>query len=145
MRIRDWSSDVGSSDLLGVGDRDPDKRTVAPGAIGREAGAFRDLLAQVRRGVEQEPAPVVGADREGGLGAWPCGAVARAGAPAVGTVAVPLRETAARRGSQDADAHAPASVPSVQLRAGVAVDFEARSEEHTSELQSLMRIPYAVF
>src|SRR3546814_8686680 len=25
------------------------------------------------------------------------------------------------------------------------VDFEARSEEHTSELQSLMRISYAVF
>src|SRR3546814_6727822 len=28
---------------------------------------------------------------------------------------------------------------------GNAVDLNARSDEHTSELQSLMRIPYAVF
>src|SRR3546814_2396036 len=31
------------------------------------------------------------------------------------------------------------------LRDGVIADFEVRSEEHTSELQSLMRISYAVF
>src|SRR3546814_942441 len=33
--------------------------------------------------------------------------------------------------------------PSLQLR--VILDLHARSEEHTSELQSLMRISYAVF
>src|SRR3546814_4791524 len=32
-----------------------------------------------------------------------------------------------------------------QLRAGAAVKVTKRSEEHTSELQSLMRISYAVF
>src|SRR3546814_2937082 len=33
----------------------------------------------------------------------------------------------------------------VRVRAGVDMDDAARSEEHTSELQSLMRISYAVF
>src|SRR3546814_4509919 len=33
----------------------------------------------------------------------------------------------------------------VQLEDGTALEVEARSEEHTSELQSLMRISYAVF
>src|SRR3546814_9188343 len=35
--------------------------------------------------------------------------------------------------------------PSKFFLAGIDGDSAARSEEHTSELQSLMRIPYAVF
>src|SRR3546814_14678217 len=34
--------------------------------------------------------------------------------------------------------------PALQLKIGIGVELE-RSEEHTSELQSLMRISYAVF
>src|SRR3546814_6616374 len=37
------------------------------------------------------------------------------------------------------------AVDAVGLRAGVLAEIEQRSEEHTSELQSLMRISYAVF
>src|SRR3546814_3958591 len=36
-------------------------------------------------------------------------------------------------------------LPDQGLGSGLVVDFCARSEEHTSELQSLMRISYAVF
>src|SRR3546814_3049090 len=35
--------------------------------------------------------------------------------------------------------------PGAQIRAGVIAKIGQRSEEHTSELQSLMRISYAVF
>src|SRR3546814_3431060 len=37
------------------------------------------------------------------------------------------------------------SVPNVGLMAQAAEEYGSRSEEHTSELQSLMRISYAVF
>src|SRR3546814_8244981 len=59
----------------------------------------------------------------------------------------------ARTSRLDAQAHAPVIGKQVRQRllwsgrsgaAGSAV-FEGRSEEHTSELQSLMRISYAVF
>src|SRR3546814_10410889 len=49
----------------------------------------------------------------------------------------PARRSASRQGSRTATA------ASVLARA--ALDDENRSEEHTSELQSLMRISYAVF
>src|SRR3546814_2068347 len=39
----------------------------------------------------------------------------------------------------------PISLPEAAVRAGFAFGEGARSEEHTSELQSLMRISYAVF
>src|SRR3546814_1029479 len=38
-----------------------------------------------------------------------------------------------------------AEQPRLQLRAGRRIGLRVRSEEHTSELQSLMRISYAVF
>src|SRR3546814_7455555 len=36
-------------------------------------------------------------------------------------------------------------IPGTALHEGIEWDWESRSEEHTSELQSLMRISYAVF
>src|SRR3546814_6198623 len=39
----------------------------------------------------------------------------------------------------------PGTHPSVQEEAGLPSGYVTRSEEHTSELQSLMRISYAVF
>src|SRR3546814_4366442 len=40
---------------------------------------------------------------------------------------------------------APATVDNVPMGLGILASFTTRSEEHTSELQSLMRISYAVF
>src|SRR3546814_6502636 len=57
---------------------------------------------------------------------------------------VDLRAQGARGVGELARAHAPEQVE-VLLDAAVAVRRVARSEEHTSELQSLMRISYAVF
>src|SRR3546814_9099131 len=54
-------------------------------------------------------------------------------------------DTAAHRVGGGRERH-PARHPAVDLAASVrAVEMVARSEEHTSELQSLMRISYAVF
>src|SRR3546814_7811140 len=73
-----------------------------------------------------------------------------------GDVAVALRAVALAVPGQierhDGDALAPGVEPDVQLGpvqqrvdADVGARREVRSEEHTSELQSLMRISYAVF
>src|SRR3546814_5980171 len=42
-------------------------------------------------------------------------------------------------------AHEAAKLAGVRLIVGCRLDLSERSEEHTSELQSLMRISYAVF
>src|SRR3546814_1343284 len=115
MRISDWSSDVCSSDLLA---HRPRRDSVAIGEPGREVGSERFV------GPAADPGFLVGADVER--------------APSVRRrpgelVAVVEREPEiARRVAFAAMRH----------RFG---EIGARSEEHTSELQSLMRIPYAVF
>src|SRR3546814_7513338 len=59
------------------------------------------------------------------------------------------REDGARNGSQLAAAEPAKQPPGIALRVAVALHRarhqRRRSEEHTSELQSLMRISYAVF
>src|SRR3546814_6876378 len=92
MRISDWSSDVGSSDLVHV-------RPRAEGCARHRPGARKALL---RFGKYRAPRQDM--------------VQARRGPPE----SVPLCERRSRKGA-------------------------ARSEEHTSELQSLMRISYAVF
>src|SRR3546814_9634918 len=92
MRISDWSSDVCSSDLIGLTGRQAVKRAqfVAP-----------PLGTQIGR---------IGADKIGAaVEAW--------------------------RITDDTD----------EIRRQAERRYQARSEEHTSELQSLMRISYAVF
>src|SRR5690606_17217467 len=64
-----------------------------------------DLLAQVRRGVEQEPPITVGAHRNGRLRARLRRGIAGPCPPAVGMVAVPLRITASRSGAQHSYFH----------------------------------------
>src|SRR3546814_7791111 len=90
MRISDWSSDVCSSDLLGVN---------------------IDHVATIR-------------NARGGGHPDPVKAARLAAAAGADGITAHLRED--RRHISDAD-------------------IERRSEEHTSELQSLMRISYAVF
>src|SRR3546814_1876582 len=56
-----------------------------------------------------------------------------------------LVETIGRRPRRIADVAPTAEMPFADMRGLVAILLEQRSEEHTSELQSLMRISYAVF
>src|SRR3546814_5060820 len=120
MRIRDWSSDVCSAELL---------RRRAP-ATGREqrAGAAApvvevglvargsDDLLDVLRVLVLDQEPLVGRLLDDGQ------------------VVLLTQPTAGARGAR---------VVGLRERAQAVVD--QRSEEHTSELQSLMRISYAVF
>src|SRR3546814_6718161 len=129
MRISDWSSDVCSSDLL----RAPavlDTPTPRPGASPRDVPLSAVFIEQGRR--LAVPAPDPDAFR-----------------------ADPLAHRAAKLPGVQADTfrmHTPMSTERV-LRAigglfagsGYTTDPCPRSEAHTSELQSLMRISYAVF
>src|SRR3546814_2082100 len=124
MRISDWSSDVCSSDL-------------APDA---SAHKFRRGMLLVRAG----PMP--------GAAALSAGAALRAGAGYVvasGARDVPFAAIIAEEGESYsrrlADPRLGAAVVGPGYPASAALDRDVRSEEHTSELQSLMRISYAVF
>src|SRR3546814_1435612 len=115
MRIRDWSSDVCSSDLGGVGIDGP---AAGERIVIEDAG---DAEHRTRRLVAAE-------------------ADAR------------LVEVEARFDAVVATAHGEVThrhrrhvEAGDRQGAGEALQLEARSEEHTSELQSLMSISYAVF
>src|SRR3546814_10067162 len=115
MRISDWSSDVCSSDLTDQGN-----------GGGRDSWS-NDLLA---------PSPDAGQTGR----AHRCRRRRALWSPArCGTFASPPVKWPARQGkSEDQDALEAAR----RLRGALR---RPRSEEHTSELQSLMRISYAVF
>src|SRR3546814_8901643 len=121
MRISDWSSDVCSSDLAGR-----PARQNAP-ADGRAAGPWCRRARGVRKaasGVARLPATGSQSDRTSARCGQPNAQEYRSLARRPERAAPPLSGSrAGRRGPR---------------RRG-------RSEEHTSELQSLMRISYAVF
>src|SRR3546814_4542528 len=122
MRISDWSSDVCSSDLAdGRDDGDRYEGPVAAVGHGSPGGGLRfghgSCLGVAVGGVGATEAVELGAASDGSSGD---GKACSEAATSTRTVS--------------------ALAPSPSL-AGV----EARSEEHTSELQSLMRISYAVF
>src|SRR3546814_6229716 len=140
MRISDWSSDVCSSDLIagraaarglssvGAG---PDASHRRDGGDFRARRDFRDLRRC--RGVDAA-GPLFRQGRR--PGSHPCD-IGRA-----------------RAAEPDAVRGAPAALSQDRLRplcgddarqCGGGRDAPERSEEHTSELQSLMRISYAVF
>src|SRR3546814_7693713 len=124
MRISDWSSDVCSSDLRLDGDLDVHVAERL-GAQHRHALALEaELLVRLR------------ARRHGDLGT--AGADRR------------HLDTAAERRRDHRQRDAAVDVGAVALEQAMRRHREkdveiARSEEHTSELQSLMRISYAVF
>src|SRR3546814_3365111 len=132
MRISDWSSDVCSSDLVrGKGEhvRSPEMDLRSFGGGAAAAGAA---------GLELERPACPGAGRRGlrrarNLLLPLCGRAVdgklqgRQGTRHVGRVAEGLARIA------------------IGQRGGSAARLPHRSEEHTSELQSLMRISYAVF
>src|SRR3546814_5347512 len=119
MRISDWSSDVCSSDLRVVGER-------------RTAHVVMNRLALVRKAaaaIRHQAFALRGADRRAEIG------LVRGAALALAAFRCVQRN------------HVIAFLQAFHV--GTDVDDDAgalvRSEEHTSELQSLMRISYAVF
>src|SRR3546814_5271952 len=122
MRISDWSSDVCSSDL----DIDP-----ARGGIGREqpAAAFTAVVQREAADFLLDVPQARGVDQGGGH------------------VGLGIRVEAPDADGFLGRVNLPAPVGDALLERGGHADAPhlARSEEHTSELQSLMRISYAVF
>src|SRR3546814_4355977 len=118
MRISDWSSDVCSSDLnalLGVS-----QRQCAKGAAPPFSSRF--------------PRPSQSCAYSDGFGLAPIAPEQfQSRAPRRAAYSRPEREHPSARLRHDHEAHRHSQTQ------------EARSEEHTSELQSLMRISYAVF
>ena len=89
---------------LAVGQDDAGDRTVTQPAGRRMKLRGRDqLLAQIGRGIDQEPVLAVGADRNRSLGASEFGMLVPR-CPANRTSAIPLRNTTTCRGAQDDDA-----------------------------------------
>src|SRR3546814_4486092 len=116
MRISDWSSDVCSSDLLVFAHLDPGIYTDPEGVHDACRGLSTQMAAHMR-----DEAPVEPAHPE----------TARIGRPDE-----IFRERVAS---------GPWMVESLQHQISIHWRQGRRSEEHTSELQSLMRISYAVF
>src|SRR3546814_3397132 len=123
MRISDWSSDVCSSDLLAQ----------------HRAGA-----EQTARAIEEE-LPRGGAGGEDRRDDLEQVAIDRAQRDAVAREPRRRRDDARHRQAGEIlmNGEEPGDRP--RHRDGADADVELRSEEHTSELQSLMRISYAVF
>src|SRR3546814_1808912 len=117
MRISDWSSDVCSSDLLPIGSFQ---------ALQHRAAHLYSEMEVARSAVLKAQQLLDAGD---------------AGADAAVSVAKAMTGMATTLSAQE----------SVQMHGGIGmtdeydVGFYMRSEEHTSELQSLMRISYAVF
>src|SRR3546814_4713915 len=120
MRISDWSSDVCSSDLAGA--------VAARHPAGRIRRRFPDVALSHRRHQHRRP--------EGTPAAAP---PAGDGCPAGRGGTQPQRSAGRGRTRRR---YVPDSARRVN---GGSSEGPARSEEHTSELQSLMRISYAVF
>src|SRR3546814_6543559 len=159
MRISDWSSDVCSSDLRpdrdgltpdGVPRPDPGARLSAgrrDGPAGRQLPQRGDPAPAQAAGVGVEARQPRDPGRAGPV--RPAAAGHRGGAFALPALRAPAELVREHSGVQLAGAAR--QVPLVPradfaaVPAGGTADDAARSEEHTSELQSLMRISYSVF
>src|SRR3546814_4702091 len=126
MRISDWSSDVCSSDLAGRRRRLARHAAQSGGVSQRRDRRLADeFRTRVRWCARERAARAAG----------------RCAGPAVGNLVVPVDGMSVIevpvRSAPTLPPEAPLDMPVQSLR--------TRSEEHTSELQSLMRISYAVF
>src|SRR3546814_1679508 len=128
MRISDWSSDVCSSDLTAAADI----------YLGDTSGQVVEFLMQPRPCVFLDPLGVDWHD-DPSYAMWAAGEVVTD----IDVLDAALARAAALHGGFEA---AQRMFAEAQLGdASGAAAARARSEEHTSELQSLMRIQYAVF
>src|SRR3546814_2124535 len=135
MRISDWRSDVCSSDLAAGADRRP-RHCCVPGAD-LDPGDDAHLRAQDHRHLRRHHADAaLHAEQPDNLLPGPLRPHDRAGIAPLTMLAELLPQQAF-------------ALLLVFVRLGSALmlmpGFGERSEEHTSELQSLMRISYAVF
>src|SRR3546814_2520374 len=129
MRISDWSSDVCSSDLQVVARHRVEVRCAAIDQADAVVDGRYQVAHQDRRNVVVEPAPEAGLPRSG-----PEHRPQGGGEQAEdGCVVGDQRAAGGVRHGHGSG------------RQGNTPRFRGRSEEHTSELQSLMRISYAVF
>src|SRR3546814_3902042 len=129
MRISDWSSDVCSSDLPTVHKAFGEATAILAG------DSLHTLAFEILADPETHPDPFVRAEL--------VLALARAAGPAgmAGGQAMDLEAERARF-----DLATVTRLQGMKTGALIGAAVEAgRSEEHTSELQSLMRITYAVF
>src|SRR3546814_8428655 len=132
MRISDWSSDVCSSDLYGRPRTRPWGRGARRAGTGwrrRSAGLACPIPPQASRSIPICPCAPLLPGWFGHPHGWRGAILGAAGGGGKGRLALAGE---AERG------HAAA-------RRAVLARAKVRSEEHTSELQSLMRISYAVF
>src|SRR3546814_10919408 len=136
MRIRDWSSDVCSSDLT-------PRSALYLGKLVNEAG-FPPGVINLVNGPGETVGDAIVAHR----------GIDKLAFTGSGVTAKIIQRRAAdtlKRCTFELGGKSPIVVfPDADLEAAVdgaysATFWHARSEEHTSELQSLMRIPYAVF
>src|SRR3546814_8656699 len=126
MRISDWRSDVGSSDLGGPADA---------GHRGPAHGLDQTVVAAARQH------RALRAQRGGGELEGCMGVVVEAAHQAVVQRVADAEQVEA---GQHAGEEVPALLVQIIAEQRRLLD-QLRSEEHTSELQSLMRISYAVF
>src|SRR3546814_2640484 len=100
------------------------------------------ILHHLRRFSEGQPAAVIGAERQENraVGGADADRLSRGRFLELLEARHPLHRDADRDAERDEDDDREAEAP-----AKGAAQPQARSEEHTSELQSLMRISYAVF
>src|SRR3546814_1043830 len=132
MRISDWSSDVCSSDLIAEHGLRPAYRARQAGAVipaAEHALEAEQQAGGLGRGLDlaraaRQAAPAVG----DGVAVGQVGLAELSGQPVVHPVVGGLRQAVER-------------IPGGRIQGR----RRGRSEEHTSELQSLMRISYAVF
>src|SRR3546814_1501800 len=115
MRISDWSSDVCSSDLFGAGSDGLADPGEDPGRAGQSDQPLAYAYLSSRHRLDTAPTENRAGDRSAGVCDHGLSAIAV------------RRRVYAQYGRGRSALHA------------------LRSEEHTSELQSLMRISYAVF
>jgi hypothetical protein len=90
---------------LGVGQQDTLNRHVADCGWCRMTGQPRELIANVRGGVQEKPLAAVRADSRRRLKPWPRRLRIRTRSTATPTPTVPLREAAARGGTDQEDVH----------------------------------------
>src|SRR3546814_9781596 len=135
MRISDWSSDVCSSDLV---HRHHRRAQPGDGAIGGRRGAIADL--------EQKSAPIFDCHGLFSLRKIICKrGVAGCSSPACSWLPQRRRQWPRPPTRAKLSPNASAPISKSRSKRKRPPRITRRSEEHTSELQSLMRISYAVF
>src|SRR3546814_6379870 len=138
LRISDWSSDVCSSDLSCRATCTPIEALVAPGPRVANAIPGRPVIVPSAHAMKPTPPSCRHTTRSIAGVSWSASSTARKLSP--GTVKMRSHPCATRLSTR---MRPPVRVFTRLLP--VAFHNVIRSEEHTSELQSLMRISYAVF